>query len=425
VVSSELAESMAGPLDRYLDGFRRFLIDQERYRRKPALKLVGLMRDLSWWMAASEVGIDVLTEIRAEEFTRARKRAGRSWLLSSRALIQVFCYLRGIGAVPAPVVAEPGAAGRLLACFADYLAGERGLARGTIRQYLAAARLFIDGGLPGEPDLGQVTAAQVSEFVRVRCAGRSPAAAGDLTCGLRSFLRFAHATGLASADLSAAVPSRASRADVFLPRGVERATLAALLGSCDRGCQVGRRDYAILMVLTRLGLRAGEVAALSLDDVNWRAGVVVVRGKGKAVDTLPLPVDVGDALASYLSWEGLHRKTRTVFVRARAPHGSLAPSSVSMIVYRACRRAGVAEIGAHRLRHSLATEMLKQGASLSEVAQALRHRSIVTTARYARAGRVALRQVAAPWPAVAGRPPRPARSPGLGTVARPWPGSQA
>ena len=424
-MGSEQAESVAGPLDRYLDGFKRFLIDQERYQLTPALKLVGLMRDLSWWMAASAVDVDSLTEARAEEFTRARKGAGRTYLLSGRALIPVFGYLRGIGAMPGPIAAEPDAAGRLLGCFADYLAGERGLARGTIGQYLTAARLFIKGELPGEPDLGLITAAQVSEFVRARCAGRSPAAAGDLTCGLRSFLRFAHATGLTSADLSAAVPSTASRADVFVPRGVERATVAALLGSCDRSCLTGRRDYAILMVLTRLGLRAGEVAALRLDDVNWRGGVVVVRGKGRAVDTLPLPVDVGAALVSYLSWEGLHRKARTVFVRARAPHGSLAPSSVSMIVCRACRRAGVAEISAHRLRHGLATEMLKEGASLSEVAQVLRHRSVVTTARYARADRASCRQVAAPWPAVPGRPPRPAQSPGLGTVARPWPGSQA
>jgi integrase/recombinase XerD len=180
-----------------------------------------------------------------------------------------------------------------------------------------------------------------------------------------------------------------------------------------------------LLVLARLGLGAGEVAALGLDDVDWRAGVVVVRGKGNAVDTLPLPVDVGGALASYLSWEGLHRKSRTVFVRVRAPHGSLAPSSVSMIVCRACRRAGVAEICAHRLRHTLAAEMLQQGAPLSEVAQALRHRSVVTTARYARADRVSLRQVASPWPAVAGRRARPLQSPGLGPVARPWPGSDA
>ena len=418
-MGSEPVESVAGPLGRYVEGFKRFLIDEEHYRPKPALKLAGLMADLSRWMAANEVGIDALTEARAEEFTQARKGAGRSYLLSPRALVPLFGYLRGVGAVPGPVAAEPDAVGRLLACFADYLAGERGLARGTIQQYLAAAGLFLGSGLPGEPDLGLVTAAQVSEFVRARCVGRSPAAAGDLAWGLRSFLRFAHATGVAPADLSAAVPSVASRAGAFLPRGVGRATLAALFGSCDRSCLTGRRDYAILLVLARLGLRAGEVAALGLDDVNWRAGVVVVHGKGNAVDTLPLPVDVGDALASYLSWEGLHRKSRAVFVRVRAPHGSLAPSSVSMIVCRACRRAGVAEIGAHRLRHTLATEMLQQGAPLSEVAQALRHRSIVTTARYARADRVSVRQVAAPWPAMAGRRPRPAQSPGLGPVARP------
>lgn len=424
-MGSDLVGTAAGPLEGYLDGFRSFLIDQERYGRKPALKLVGLMRDLSWWMAAGGVGMDALAEAMGEEFIRARKGAGKSYLLSPRALIPVFGYLREAGVLPAPVVGQPDAAGRLLACFAGYLASERGLAGGTIRQYVAAARLFVDSGSPGGPDLELVTAALVSEFVRVRCAGRTPAGAADLTCGLRSFLRFAHATGLMPADLSAAVPSAASRADVFVPRGIGRAAVAALLGSCDPDCLAGRRDYAILVLLARLGLRAGEVAALRLDDVDWRAGVIAVRGKGRAADTLPLPVDVGEALASYLSSEGLHRKTRAVFVRVRAPHGSLAPSSVSMIVCRACRRAGIAEISAHRLRHSLATEMLKEGAPLSEVAQALRHRSVVTTARYARADRVSLRRVAAPWPAVPRRLPRRVQPPGLGLAARPWPGRQA
>jgi integrase/recombinase XerD len=422
-VSSELVLGLTGPLGPYVESFKSFLLEEEHYQRAPALKLVGLMTHLSGWMAANDVDVDALSAVRADEFVLARRAAGHTYLLSTRALMPVFGYLRRVGAMPEPVALVPDATGRLLARFADYLVEERGLTNGTVCRYVAAARLILDSGLTGERDLGLITAAVVTDFVRARCAGRSPAGAANLTCGLRSFLRFVHATGLSPVDLSAAVPSVASRADVFLPRGVDQATVAALLDSCDRNRLVGRRDYAVIMVLARLGLRSGEAARLGLDDVDWRAGLVVVHGKGRAVDTLPLPVDVGEAVASYLSWEGLQRKTRALFVRVRAPHGPLAPASVSMIVCRACRRAGVAEIGAHRLRHSLATEILRSGAPLSEVAQALRHRSIDTTARYARVDRVSLRRVAAVWPVLRDHRPRPPRVSTLGSVARRWPGS--
>lgn len=272
-------------------------------------------------------------------------------------------------------------------------------------------------------DLEGVAAAEVVRFAAVYCAGRSPSAAGDLIWGLRCFLRFVYAIGATQADLSAAVPTVPNRSEVYLPRGVDQATIDALLASCDRGRLVGERDHAVLVVLTRLGLRAGEVSRLSLDDVDWRSGIVVVRGKGRTIDTLPLPVDVGAALSSYLSWVGLHRKGRTLFVRVRAPHGPLAPSTVTMIVYRACERVGIDRVGAHRLRHGVATAVLQAGAPLSEVAQLLRHRSIRTTARYAKVDRVALGKVAAPWPAVEVQPPPPLR-PQVEALVRPWPQSR-
>jgi site-specific recombinase XerD len=174
--------------------------------------------------------------------------------------------------------------------------------------------------------------------------------------------------------------------------------LAALLGSCDRRRAIGRRDYAILVLLARLGLRAVEVAALRLEDIDWRAGEIVVRGKGRTEERLPLPCDVGEAIAAYLRRGRPRRPEREVFLRVNAPLRGLAPEGVSEVVRAASERAGLGSFGAHRLRHTAGTEMLRAGASLPEVAQVLRHRSVATTAIYAKVDHLVLRQLALPWP---------------------------
>lgn len=184
-----------------------------------------------------------------------------------------------------------------------------------------------------------------------------------------------------------------------LPRAVAAADVARLLASCDRRRRVGRRDYAVLMLLARLGLRAGEVAALQLHDLDWRAGEVVIHGKGGRVDRLPLPWDVGEAVAGYLRRGRPGTVHSRVFVRVHAPQGPLSAQGVQAVVRAACDRAGLARVGAHRLRHSVATEMLRAGAPLVEVGQVLRHRSAATTAIYAKVDRAALRPLALPWPA--------------------------
>jgi integrase/recombinase XerD len=171
-----------------------------------------------------------------------------------------------------------------------------------------------------------------------------------------------------------------------------------LLGSCDRSTTVGCRDHAILILLARLGLRAGEVAGLALDDIDWRAGEVVIRGKRSRIDRLPLPGDVGEALAVYLCRARPGGFGRTVFLRAQAPLAGLSGDGVSEVVVRACRRAGIAPVRAHRLRHTIATEMLRRGAGLAEIGQVLRHQSIEATATYAKVDRAALSRLALPWP---------------------------
>ncbi len=216
--------------------------------------------------------------------------------------------------------------------------------------------------------------------------------------GLRSFLRFCVVEGLVGADLSQAALAVTGRRRSALPRGITKADAAALVDRCDRRSAAGRRDYAVIVTLLRLGLRAKEVASLSLDDIDWRAGELVVSGKGGRQDRLPLPAQVGEAVASYLRRGRPRSDNRALFLAARAPFGPIAAGTVSSTVRRACRRAGIAEVGAHRLRHTVACEMVSAGVPLVQIAQVLRHHSLQTTAIYARVDLDRLRELAAPWP---------------------------
>jgi site-specific recombinase XerC len=291
-------------------------------------------------------------------------------------------------------------ADRLAARFGEYLARERGLAGESVRSYSGVARRFLaevalgdDGGVEG------LTAADVTGFVRRECARRSVASAKATVTGLRSLLRFLYLDGQVSAPLTGAVPSAASWQLAALPRAVGPVELARLMGSCDLDSVAGRRDFAILVLLEWLGLRAGEVAGLDLGDIGWRQGEIIVRGKGSRRDILPLPADVGEAVAGWLAGNRPPGATcPAVFVRLRPPHGRLASTSVSCVVRRACARAGIPAAGAHRLRHSAAVGMLAAGGTLAEIGQVLRHAQPGTTAIYAKTDVLALSPLARPWP---------------------------
>jgi len=234
--------------------------------------------------------------------------------------------------------------------------------------------------------------------LRKASSGVSVAAAQYFVSGLRAFLRFCFLEGLLAVDLSqAALVVRGRRASL-LPRGISSAEARALLGCCDRRRAVGRRDYALLILMLRLGLRRGEVARLTLDDIDWRAGELVIHGKGGRADRLPLPTDVGEAIAAYLRRGRPASDRREVFLSARAPYAPIASGTVASTVRRACRRAGITEIGSHRLRHTTACEMVQAGVPIVRVGQVLRHRSLQSTAIYARVDIEQLRQLAAPWP---------------------------
>jgi len=281
----------------------------------------------------------------------------------------------------------------LLAEFRRYLLQERGVAARTVGLYEPVARLFLSGrSEPLADDLARLSGGEVNTFV-LREARRRSARSAEMVSALRALLRFLYAQGVIAEPLAASVPSVACRRE-DLPRGIAAGQVRLLLDSCDRSTPVGRRDYAIVSLLSRLGLRCGEVAGLDLEDVDWRAGELVVRGKGSRIDRLPLTSDVGEALAGYLRHGRPCGFGRAVFLHAHAPLTRVSPGNVSDVV----KRAGIARVGAHRLRHTVASELLSRGAGLVEIGQVLRHQDFRTTGLYAKVDRQALSRLALPWP---------------------------
>jgi integrase/recombinase XerD len=366
------------------------------YTPLSAANQMRVLAHLSRWLAERELAPGALTAERAEEFAACRRELGRVHWTSERGLRPVLGYLRGAGVIPGPAVpAVVSALDELLERYRRYLVSERGLAASTIRGYTARARLFLTGR---EESLPVLTAAEVSGFVLAHCPAMSTGSAKMLVTVLRSVLRFLAAEGLAPPGLAAAVPAVAGRRDGGLPKALPPGQVTALLASCGRTA-TGLRDLAVLTLLARLGLRAGEVTALELDDISWRAGEITIRGKGRRDERLPLPADAGQALAAYLHGaRPAVAGVRAVFLSARAPARALSCSAVNSVVRLACARAGLPLAGPHRLRHSAAAALLAGGAPLAEVGQVLRHRSEQTTAIYAKVDQGALAALMVAWP---------------------------
>jgi integrase/recombinase XerD len=387
---------VSGPLAVHAEGFRAMLAGRG-YAPSSAAGQLQVMAHLSRWLAEQDRSAADVTPGAVEEFLLARKGAGYRRWLSRRAVAPLLEYLEAAGlairaAAPGPLV--PG--GAALAGFRDYLVTERGLAASTVRNYLDAARLLA---AQDRVRLDALTAGDVTRFVVAQCRDRRTGSATVLVTGLRALLRYLHLAGFTSVSLAGAVPSAASASP--LPEAIGPVQASLLLGSCDRGTAAGLRDYAVLVLLVRLGLRVSEVAAMELGDIDWRGGLVTIRGKGSRLDQLPLPADAGQAIAAWLRGGRPGCSCRRVFTTLLAPLGPLTRKAVSAIVTRAARRAGLAEVTAHRLRHGAATGLLRAGASLPEVGQVLRHVSLLNTARYARVDHAALSAVARPWPGAA------------------------
>jgi integrase/recombinase XerD len=384
---------VAGPLAQHAEGFCAMLAGRG-YAPSSAAGQLQVMAHLSRWLAQEGRPADDLAPATVEQFLLARGAAGYRRYLSVRGIAPVLEYLETAGLVIAAVSPQPPAPGDVvLAGYRQYLVTERGLAASTVRNYLDAARLLA---AQDWLRLEWLTAGDVTRFVLEQCRDRSTGSATVLITGLRSLLRYLHLAGFTPVSLAGAVPAAASASP--LPEAISPGQVSLLLRSCDRGTAAGLRDYAVLVLLVRLGLRVGEVAAMELDDIDWRGGEITIRGKGSRLDQLPLPADAGQAIAGWLRGGRPGCSCRQVFTTLLAPLGPLTRKSVSAIVGRAARRAGVTAVTAHRLRHGAATGLLRAGASLPEVGQVLRHASMLNTARYARVDHGALSAVARPWP---------------------------
>ncbi len=389
-----------GPLTAYASGFAGELA-RAGYTENATADQVRLLAHLSRWLANQGLGAAELTPEVGDAFLAARRAAGYMLWLSPKALMPLLQYLRSLGAAPPEPAAMLSPTGAMLARYRKYLTHERGLTAASAKGYVYAVRQFLhgrerpDGSLP----LGELTPADITSFVVAELPRRRIGSAKLTVTALRSLLRFLHVEGVLAHSLVSAVPSVAGSRLAGLPKALAPGQVQQLLASCDRGTVVGRRDFAVLTVLARLGLRAGELTALELSDVDWRAGEITVRGKGNRQERVPLPVDVGRAIVDYLRDGRPAADSRHLFLRVRAPHGPLTSPGVFAIVIGAARKAGLPSLGPHRLRHTAATEMLRAGAPLSEIGQLLRHRSALSTAIYAKVDRDALRQLARSWPA--------------------------
>jgi site-specific recombinase XerD len=392
---------VTGPLAEYAAGFRAELA-RLGYTPLTAAGQLRLMAHLSRWMTAEGLDARVLEMPAVERYFEARRSAGYVNERTVEALGPLLGYLRGLGAAPLPPAAPATETGQLLDRYAGYLAAERGLAERTVALNVRLARPFLQQRAQewdGRLDLRQLTAAEVRAFVLDQ-ARKQPRSAKRIVTALRSLLRFLHVDGVISVPLAGAVPSPAGHALAGLPQALEPGHVEAMLASCDPATATGRRDRAVLLLLSRMGLRAGEAAALGLDDIDWRRGEITVRGKGGRQDRLPLPADVGAAIVAYLrDGRPASALDRTVFISAQAPRQALTYLGITTIVAEAARRAGIpGRVHAHRLRHSAATAMLRGGGSLTEIGQALRHARPATTAIYAKVDIDALRPLGRPWP---------------------------
>jgi site-specific recombinase XerD len=400
---------MTGPLTPHAEGFAAELT-AHGYTDLSLANQLRLMADMSRWLDAARLGVEDIDHEIVTRFLTKRRRT-HTQFTSERAIAPLLRYLGEAGAIARIRTSVKRPRSKLLREYERYLVEERAVLPARRDLCLSVAEQFLDGR-----QVETLKAKHVTRFIDAR-SGR-PGFSGELSA-LRSLLRFLFVSSKTALNLVHAVPSSSRWRLASLPKALEPHQLAAVFAASDRRTVVGCRDYAVLVLLGRLGLRACEVAALQLDDLDWKSGELIVRGKGRVLSRLPMPVDVGESIVAYLRRSLRSRATRAVFVRSRAPYNAVSSSAIIEIATKALRRAGIEHGGAHRLRHTAATQMLRRGASLTEIAQVLRHRHIDTTAIYAKVDRNALRLVAPPWPVEESAPET------LRALASSWPGGAA
>jgi integrase/recombinase XerD len=391
-----------GPLAAFAGGFEEKLVGLG-YRPGGVATQVGLMRQLDKWLTGADLGAGDLTAARVEQFFSACRSRGQQRVPTLASAAALLAYLIELGVIDACSPPAVSARDELLADYRRYLLDERGLAPTTVLRYQRFAKRFLaqrasrTGQMIGWEGL---TSGELNEYLLDISARLTVESAKREAADLRALLQFLYLRRFVGADLAVALPPVAAWRGTRLPHGLSATQVEGLLDSCDRSTPSGRRDYAVLCLLARLGLRCGEIAALQLGDIDWRCGEIAVRGKARRLDRLPLPVEAGEALAAYLRADRPRCPHPQALLTLYPPPRPIHPSTITNVVRRACRRAGVPEVGGHRLRHALATGMLSRGANLIEIAQVLRHSDLGTTSDYAKIDRVALHAVVAPWPGV-------------------------
>jgi site-specific recombinase XerD len=391
-----------GPLAAHIDGFADHLWSQG-YATPTARLKIGLAADFSRWLARRHLGIENVGEEQVDVFFETRIHKVLLRRGDGRTLSQLLDYLRRVGAIPTPIAAlSNNPTDRITRDYAHFLIDQRGLSQATIANYVPIARRFLETRFSGgKLSLNRLRVTDVTDFIVRGSLSGSPRRAQLNASALRSFLGFLTQTGKVTANLAASIPTVANWRLAELPQYLEPAQVEKLVRSCNQKTRPGRRDYAVLLLLARLGLRAGEVVHLTLENINWEAGEILIRGKSAREDRLPLPPDVGRALAAYLKWDRPVCSCRRVFIRMKAPRQGFSSSvAVCDILRRALTRADLhpQQKGAHLLRRSLATKMLRRGASMAQIGEVLRHQLAQTTEIYAKVDLVALRALAQPWP---------------------------
>lgn len=392
----------AGPLGAHIDAIalelsnRGFAVATVQYAMR-------LLAALSTWLQDRRLGIAQLDESAVNAFLHYRYRSRRERAEDRATLARLLAHLRAASVIaPLLEVVETDAHSGLKQAFQQHLVSQRNLASSTVRSYLDTVGCFLAWRFQTQtPELSTLCTQDICDFMLEQARQYSPGHTQLRASALRAFLRFLLQTGAITTDLAQYVPAPPRRQLSGLPKFMPAEDVEHLLQSVDQACPQGLRDYAILLLLARLGLRAGEVASLHLEDVDWEAGELLIHGKGERVERLPLPCAVGEALSRYLRDARPVCETRQVFVCLRAPRrGFLHGSAVGTIVRRALVRADLhpPHQGAHLLRHSLATGLLRNGASLTEIGELLRHRNLDTTRIYAKVDERTLRSLALPWP---------------------------
>ena len=385
----------AGPLSLYSEGFREYL-EGQGYAKDSVRWRLRQLTALDRWLRDHRLVADDLDAACVNRLVAARRAEERTTLVAVANFSVPIGYLREIGVVPPEVSSQFDPVAQILERYRSYLVTERGLVESSISVNMRVAECFCSRR---DLRVEELSAAEVTAYIAAFSARSSVGWSKKTVSALASFLRFLHVTGVTTHPLTAALPKLAGhRRNV--PCELDEGDFVRLLGGCDHSRDVGLRDCAILTILWRLGLRRGEVAGLRVDDIDWRRGEITVRGKGNRQELLPIPIDVGEAIARYL--HDAHRRVppgcRALFVQVRAPEGPMSPNGVGDVVARLSRRVGLLAMGAHRLRHGTATQLVRNGASWPEIAQVMRHRTVAVTASYATVDPALTSELARPWP---------------------------